>query len=127
MYLVSKINIYDSFSTPCIGMGFRYERAITFYTNILGLKLISESQDFSQVGGEKFWIALQISATTVDERSKSDGPIIVFKTNNVEQKYHELKTKGVKFYKPPYDAVPGIRAAEFMDYEGNKLALSDAD
>jgi len=103
------------------------KRAITFYTNILGLKLISESADFSQVGGEKFWIALQINVTTVDERSKSDGQIIVFKTTDIEQKYHELKTKGVKFHKPPYDVVPGIRAAEFMDYEGNKLAMSNAD
>jgi predicted enzyme related to lactoylglutathione lyase len=103
------------------------KRAITFYTNILGLELISESADFSQVGGEKFWIALQINATTVDERSKSDGPIIVFKTTDIEQKYHELKTKGVNFHKPPYDVVPGITAAEFMDYEGNKLAMSNAD
>ena len=103
------------------------KRAITFYTNILGLKLVSESEDFSQVGVEKFWIALQISSTTVDERSKSDGPIIVFKTDEVEQKYDELKTKGVKFHKPPYEAVPGIRAAEFMDCEGNKLAMSNAD
>ena len=103
------------------------KRAVTFYTNILGLKLISESADFSQIGGEKFWIALQISATTVDKMSKSDCPIIVFKTNDIKQKYHELKTKGVKFHKPPYDVVPGIRAAEFMDYEGNKLAMADAD
>lgn len=103
------------------------KRAITFYTNILGLELISESEDFSQVGGEKFWIALQINATTVDERSKSNGPIIVFKTDDIEQKYHELKMKGVKFHKTPYDVVPGIRAAEFMDYEGNKLAMSNAD
>jgi len=60
------------------------KRAITFYTNILGLELISESADFSQVGGEKFWIDLQINATTVDERSKLDGPIIVFKTSDIE-------------------------------------------
>lgn len=51
------------------------KRAITFYTSILGLKLISESADFSQVGGEKFWIALQSNATTVNERSKS--PVIL--------------------------------------------------
>jgi predicted enzyme related to lactoylglutathione lyase len=103
------------------------KRAITFYTNIPGLRLLSESEDFSQVGGGKFWITLQISATTVNQRSKLDGPVIVFKINDVEQKYYELKTKGVKFYKPPYDAAPGIRAAEFMDYEGNKLALCNSD
>jgi predicted enzyme related to lactoylglutathione lyase len=77
---VNKNNIYESISTPCIGMGFRYEKSS-----------------------------------------------IVFKTNDIKQKYHELKTKGVKFHKPPYDVVPGIRAAEFMDYEGNKLAMADAD
>ncbi|MFL6421034.1 MAG: VOC family protein [Nitrososphaeraceae archaeon] len=103
------------------------KRAVRFYTEILGLPLIFESNEFSQIGGEKFWIALHISSRSVDERSKFDSPIIVFKTDNVEKDYDKLKQKGIRFYRTPYQAAPAITAAGFMDSEGNELSLSTAD
>lgn len=102
-------------------------RAVEFYTDILGLPLKFKSENFSVVGGEKFWMSLHFSLEAAEERLKANGPIVLFKPEDVDTAYEELKNKGVNFYRTPYWAAPNVRVAEFYDPEGNKLALSSAD
>jgi len=103
------------------------KRAVKFYSETLGLPLISQSDEFSQVGGERIWIALHLSSQSVEERSKTAGPVIVLKTENVEVAYQELRKREVQFSKSPYEASSGVTVAEFEDTEGNKLSLSTAE
>lgn len=103
------------------------ERAVKFYTEILGLPLIYKSPRFSKVAGEKFWISLHLNSRTEKDRRGCEGPIINFKPADVDMAHDELKKMGVEFYRPPYIAAPNVKVAEFFDTEGNKLSLSSAD
>jgi predicted enzyme related to lactoylglutathione lyase len=110
------------------------KRAVKFYTETLGLPLIYYSDHFSKVGGDKYWISLHVEKEgSAEKRSNSEctminlKPEIDGKPEDVDKAYEELKKRGVKFYRPPYEASSSVRVAEFYDSEGNKLSLSSAD
>ena len=102
-------------------------RALRFYTEVLGLPLLSKSEGFSVVGGEKFWISLHLSSRSAMDREGGDAGFVVLKPDDVHLAHKELIKNGVQFTTQVYEAAPGVFVAEFKDTEGNKLSLSTAD
>jgi len=103
------------------------DRAVNFYTEVLGLPLVSKSQGFSMVGGKAFWVSLHLSSKSVAVRKRGDAGFLVLKPDNIRSAFNKLKRKGVRFTTPIYEAAPGVLVAEFIDTEGNKVSLSTAD
>ena len=103
------------------------DRSLTFYTEHLGFKLVTD-QPFDQ--GQR-WIELRIG--TSDTRfvlfSMTNGPKPGFQFNgalacdSVERTYEELKTRGVEFTAAPQKQSWGTFAT-FQDPDGNEFVLS---
>ena len=102
-------------------------RALRFYTEALGLSLLSKSEGFSVVGGEKFWISLHLSSKSAKDREGGEAGFLVLKPDNIHLAQEELIKNGVQFTRRIYEAAPGVLVTEFRDTEGNKLSLSTAD
>lgn len=103
------------------------DRAVGFYTEALGLPLRYRDPGFAIIGGERFWVSLHLGARTPEERRRGEGPIIVFRPDDVDQAYEELRARGVEFFRGPLWETPTVRLAEFRDTEGNRLSISSAE
>ncbi|MFQ5837452.1 MAG: VOC family protein [Thermoplasmata archaeon] len=100
-------------------------RAIKFYTQTLGIPLKFESEGWSELATEGVWIGLHESNLSPEDRSKNEGMRVVFRVDDVEEAYRELKTKGVTLTREPEVINPhtGERLAELMDTEGNRISI----
>lgn len=103
------------------------ERAIEFYQDKLGFKITT---DVTYEGGR--WIELTIpgSATMLSLTTSSEipGPEfqgICFETDDIEQTYNDLVTKGVHFEYPPALQSWGEIITEFYDPDGNHFILGE--
>lgn len=103
-------------------------RALKFYTEKLGFKLITDEK----FGENKRWIELSIPKTeirlalfTPDGQENRIGTFsnITFSTPDIQKTYDELTAKGIQFTKPPTKEGWGIFAL-FKDSEGNIFCLS---
>jgi catechol 2,3-dioxygenase-like lactoylglutathione lyase family enzyme len=107
------------------------ERAKTFYTEKLGLRL----QDFP-VPGIAFFVAGNGTALSVYEKKgaqRPDNTALGFTVQNIEQEVQDLKTRGVVFEHydfPEFDARTSlittgpVKTAFFKDSEGNIISLN---
>jgi catechol 2,3-dioxygenase-like lactoylglutathione lyase family enzyme len=103
------------------------DRALAFYTEKLGFRLLTD-QPFND---KQRWIELGIpgSDTRVVLFSFDSGlqpgakMNVTFWTDDVEQTFRELESKGVEFVKPPQKADWGT-ATIFKDIDGNIFVLS---
>jgi len=100
------------------------ERAIRFYTKVLGLPLLANAGFYARVGGDRFWIGMGVSKIPVAQRREFMSTNVAFLAEDVDAAYERLVRKGVEFYNPPFSPSPGVRIAEFYDSEGNRLSLS---
>lgn len=57
------------------------------------------------------------------KRNIGDLRGIFFYTKDINKTYQELKSKGVKFLKPPFKTPWGEYKAHFVDLDGNELSL----
>lgn len=103
------------------------ERALAFYTEKLGFRVITD-QPFD---GQQRWIELGISGSETrivlfrfDQGPQPGGQMnLTFWTDDVEATAREMKSKGVEFVKDPEKA-PWGTAAIFKDLDENVFVLS---
>ena len=105
------------------------DRALSFYTEKLGLRVV---QDSPYKEGWR-WIELAIPGaetrillTAQQGEMKSDIPRLVIISDDVDATYRKLSANGVEFTKEPGSAPwnPGQRFAQLRDSEGNGIVIS---
>ena len=103
------------------------DRAIAFYTEKLGFRLLTDQPFDSQ----QRWIELGIPGAETrivlfrfDKGLQPGAPMnVTFWSDDVESTARDLKSKGVEFLMDPQKAAWGI-AARFQDPDGNSFVLS---
>jgi predicted enzyme related to lactoylglutathione lyase len=105
-----------------------YDRALIFYTEKLGFKLITDHK----FDDNSRWIELQIGESqtkivlfTPPGHENRIGTFMnmAFTSADIAKTYDELKNRGVGFKVPPTSA-PWGSYAQFIDSEGNIFVLS---
>jgi predicted enzyme related to lactoylglutathione lyase len=105
------------------------DRALAFYTEKLGFKVLTDQQ-FDE---KQRWIELQIGNSTTgvalftpDVHADRVGTFsgFSFKCDNVEKTYEELIARGVEFVQPPKRESWGTSAL-FKDPDGNVFVMGD--
>jgi lactoylglutathione lyase len=102
-------------------------RALDFYTNVLGFETITNEPispnarwiEVSPPGAETH-LALWTPPGLEDRIGTFSG--VVFRCNDIDATYEELKKRGVKFTEEPRDQ-PGGTMAQFVDPDGNTFVL----
>jgi len=103
-----------------------FDKALDFYTNKLGFQVLS-----NQPAGPGRWIELRIPGAETKvvlsgfgppPDPKSQMPVIVFASEDLEATHEELKKKGIDFTQPPTKASWGS-SAMFRDPDGNLIML----
>ena len=109
------------------------DKALDFYTNILGLEVHTDAQ-FDEMrwltvnpkGNPHFEIALMLidkdSEDLIHEIAEN-APVCVFSTDDCRKEYETLKAKGVEFLDEPTEEEWGV-ACNFVDPFGNAFHLS---
>ena len=114
-----------------------YENTFTFYAQTMGLQvdwgtILGNFASFSAKEGaahaafsifRKELMPEELSLHKGDARS-TDQALLVFRVENVDAKYEELKVKGCAMLAPPKDMADwGIRVAYLRDTDGTLLEL----
>ena len=95
------------------------DKSIKFYRDILGLPLKLQSPKWTEFKTGKTILALHLTTS-----KKIAGTVqLGFNTDKIDAFYKELKSKKVKFTRPPV-ALRGIKLAEFLDNSGTACTLS---
>lgn len=103
------------------------ERAVSFYRDILGLKV--KLDDSGWVEFDTGAATLALHAAPKQSESRSPGqPIPVFSVEDINHAYDSLKKAGVKFEHAPRqvcEAGPNKigMSADFLDPDGNFLSI----
>jgi methylmalonyl-CoA/ethylmalonyl-CoA epimerase len=108
------------------------DRAIAFYRDVLGLRLIARYGDLSFFDLDGTRLLLERSDTN------QGSAILYLAVSDLDNAWHELTERGVNFVGPPHtiftdgDGTFGTagedeRMAFFHDTEGNLLALSSRE
>jgi len=101
------------------------EKAIRFYTDVMGLKLKAHYGDqFAQVEAPGTIIALHPFSSKGRVPAKSENMSIGFSVDNLDRALDDLKSKGVSFSRISDDGQ--VRLAFFTDPDGNPLYLSQS-
>jgi predicted enzyme related to lactoylglutathione lyase len=110
---------YDNFFLPSNDLN----ETKMFYSNLLGLKV---KFDFSEKGMIAFNVGNQEPSIIIKDINKFPRmkPVIWFVVDSVNDKYDELKEKGIEFLSEPFQIKTGM-AAEFEDPFGNRLGITD--
>jgi catechol 2,3-dioxygenase-like lactoylglutathione lyase family enzyme len=123
LFVLDTLNIITSNVTVIVS---DMDRAVRFYTEILGLTLINRSD----VSGNDFAV-IQAPGLTIGlnppqrgrQPGKCDSLSIGFQVDNIENAMTELKSKGIVF-SPPQIIVEGpVKLANFTDEDKNPLYL----
>ena len=103
-------------------------KALDFYTEKLGFSILTD-QPFD---GKQRWIELSLPGSDTllalyapkgQEDRIGTFSNIAFYSDNVQQTYEELKSRGVEFLAPPKKEHWGTSSV-FKDADGNQFALS---
>lgn len=110
---------YDNFFLPAHDM----EKSRSFYQDVLGMDL---KFDFSDKGMVAYNVGEEEPALILKDISKFPGfkPTIWFEVDNVQEKFEELKRKGINFLSIPFRIGTGW-AVELLDPAGNRLGFTD--
>ena len=102
------------------------KRAVRFYQDILGLKLLFERPDWSEfsIGGQR--LALKAGkdpqGKAPQDKDRSTGVVVYLSARPVEDRVEVLKKRGVRFNGPVKKFSYG-KLVQFEDSEGNILGL----
>ena len=101
------------------------EKAVQFYTDILGLKLKARYGDhFAEIDAGGTVIALHPAGENGPQPGKSESLSIGLAVDNLDEAMAQLTNKGVKFSRTADDTQ--VRLAFFSDPDGNPLYLSQS-
>lgn len=101
------------------------ERAVQFYTDVLGLHLKARyDNQFAQVEAPGTIIALHPAVKNGPQPGKSESMSIGFSVDNLDMTIEQLKSKGIVFSRISDDVQ--VRLAFFTDSDGNPLYLSQS-
>jgi len=106
------------------------DEAEDLYVNKLGLKLL-ERLDLGDAGEALFLDAGNVNLELIPVKAfEGSGRLAIpgvhhlsFKSDDVEKDAKELKEKGIKFIKEPFEALPGMTLAFFDGTNGVNLQL----
>jgi catechol 2,3-dioxygenase-like lactoylglutathione lyase family enzyme len=107
-----------------------FDKCLTFYRDTLGLQVVQlesnfvafkmQDQDFAL---QEISLSAQMVGLEVEAFDAQTGGVAralqCARVDNVDVAYETLTAKGVKFTKSPISQPWGIRAAYFLDPEGN--------
>ena len=102
-------------------------RSVQFYRDKLGLGLRFESPDWTEFETGATVLALHGGGkpATISHDPKAGTASIGFYVNNLDDKFNELKGKGVSFTMPPTDrAEEKIKLAVCLDPDGLPISLA---
>jgi predicted enzyme related to lactoylglutathione lyase len=100
------------------------DRAVNFYENVLGLQ--KKYQFSSYVGFDCGGVEIGLVPGRMTE-VQEDAPCVDFLVRDVDEVYHTLRERGVRFLKEPHDTPWGSHIALFTDPDGNVLQLVQID
>ena len=108
------------------------DRALRFYTEVLGLKLGHRSGDYAQLDTSATRLALYTRSAMANTlgmsleapRPDSPGFEVGFKVANVDAAVNELIARGVSPVVPPTDRFWGQRTAYVRDPDGHLIELA---
>ena len=98
------------------------KKAIGFYSDILGLKIKNEWQNYIvfDLAG-----TLTLAVMLGGKKGRKEGaPNVYLAVENVDEEYEKLKAKGVTFVEPPKKQYWGGYAALFADPDENLFYLT---
>jgi len=97
------------------------ERAVEFYRDVLGLKLLLQTEDWAEfdIGGQRFAVH-QLKPSETFQRVNL--AVVSLQTNPIENAIETLKNKGVRFVQE-LQILPHGKIATFQDLDGNLLGL----
>lgn len=109
-----------------------YQKCLEFYRDTLGLEVkkpylpnfaafqFDDEQDFAVTDLATGAAQIGIEVSAFEKQSGGvDRVMLCAMVENCDEAYETLKAKGVTFTKAPVDQPWGIRAAYFLDPEGN--------
>jgi len=97
------------------------ERSKRFYTDVLGLKVNFEDDQYVQLQGQNgFHIGMESGDPA---RVGGTGIQINLMVDDVDQFHRDLLAKGLSFSQPPADMEWGARHAFFEDPDGYPLSI----
>jgi predicted enzyme related to lactoylglutathione lyase len=97
-------------------------RAIAFYRDLMGLEVVSEDATFSVLGTGGASIGLHHTSSP-EPHATPNAPVVSFASPDVPAAHRLLAEAGVAFTAEPFELAPGQWLAEFLDPDGNRLAL----
>jgi len=102
-------------------------KALSFYRDILGLKVKVDEQGWVELDTGSVTLALHSNPSL--PASREEHTVVCFTVDNVDACYADLKARGIKFDKEPQVVCEGEvkdtvgKAADFKDPDGNKLSI----
>jgi len=103
-------------------------RSVEFYRDKLGLRLRSESPDWTEFETGTTVLALHGGgkAVRISNEPKAGTASIGFYVDNLDDKFNELKGQGVSFIMPPTDrAEEKIKLAVCLDPDGLPISIAE--
>jgi predicted enzyme related to lactoylglutathione lyase len=94
------------------------ETAVAFYRDSLGLDVVEQDGDWSEVTAGDQRIGLNANESPAGD----GGAVVAFKVGDIDSSVEELKGKGVEF-SGEISEHPWGRIAPFKDPDGNDLQL----
>ena len=97
------------------------ERAVGFYRDVLGLKLLLQTEEWAEfdIGGQRFAVHQLKSSETFQAINPA---VVSLQTHSIENAIETLKNKGVRFVQE-LQIRPHGKMAIFQDLDGNLLGL----
>lgn len=97
------------------------ERAVGFYSDVLGFSVLQQSDEWSEIDANGLTIGLNAREGTGSDAD--GGAVITFQPDGgIDDEYERLSSRGVDFTGSISDH-PWGRIAPFKDSEGNNLQL----
>jgi len=95
------------------------ERAVDFYRNVLGLKILFRGKEWSEfeIGGQRLALHKAASPCTT-----GGGAVVSLQAKPIEDTMEQLKKRGVRFV-AELQVFPYGKLAAFLDSEENRIGL----
>jgi len=100
------------------------EKSVTFYRNILGMKIKHESPDWVEFVNESGRAVLALHPKRTKSSGGSPNMLVGFNVNDIENVCKQLEEKSVKFYKKLTEESFGKHAI-IEDPDGHLISIAD--